>query len=48
MDRTDIQWAEFQVQYPGRMVHKSGKKTPFPYQREAIDDVAKSFQSPGA
>ena len=30
MDRADIQWAEFQVQYPDRMVHKSGKKTPVP------------------
>ena len=45
MDRADIQWAEFQVEYPDRMVHKSGKKTPFLYQREAMKEVATGFQT---
>ncbi|WP_261625106.1 DEAD/DEAH box helicase [Nesterenkonia marinintestina] len=46
MDRADIQWAEFQVAYPDRMVHKSSrKKTPFPYQRDAMADVAAGFQT---
>ena len=45
MDRADIQWAEFQVEYPDRMVHKSGRKTPFLYQREAMADVAAGFQT---
>lgn len=46
MDRADIQWAEFQVAYPDRMVHKSSRrKTPFPYQRDAMDDVEAGFQT---
>ncbi|TLP96759.1 DEAD/DEAH box helicase, partial [Nesterenkonia salmonea] len=45
MDRADIQWAEFQVEYPDRMVQKDGKKTPFPYQRQAMADVAEGFHS---
>ncbi|WP_147383453.1 restriction endonuclease [Nesterenkonia natronophila] len=45
MDRADIRWAEFQVEYPDRMVQKGGKKTPFPYQRQAMADVAAGFQS---
>lgn len=45
MDRADIQWAEFQVEYPDRMVQKDGEKTPFPYQRQAMSDVAEGFQS---
>lgn len=44
MDRADIQWAEFQVEFPDRMVQKDGKKTPFPYQRQAMADVAQGFQ----
>jgi predicted helicase len=44
MDRSDIEWAEFQVAYPDRMVHKSGKKSPFPYQLEAMADVAAGFE----
>lgn len=45
MDRADIQWAEFQVAFPDRMVHRSGKKTPFPYQQQAIADVAEGFRN---
>lgn len=45
MDRADIRWSEFQIEYPDRMVHESGKKTPFPHQRQAVADVATGFQT---
>ncbi|GGE60749.1 restriction endonuclease [Nesterenkonia cremea] len=43
MDRADIDWSEFRIEAPDRMVHKSQKKTPFEYQRRAIDEVAAGF-----
>lgn len=45
MDRSDIQWSDFQVAHPERMVHKSETKTAFLYQREAMTEVAEGFQS---
>ncbi|GAA3278274.1 DEAD/DEAH box helicase [Nesterenkonia halobia] len=46
MDRSDIDWSQFAVETPDRLVrHSSAKKTPFPYQRQAMNDVAAGFEA---
>ncbi|WP_261624716.1 restriction endonuclease, partial [Nesterenkonia marinintestina] len=45
MDRADIAWSEFAIETPDRVVrHKGLGKSPFPYQRAAMAEVAAGFE----